>query len=316
MHRRRTVVLTGALGFIGVHAWAHLRERGYNVLAVDHQAAWAHPEQVRRRARALDLDPDEAHLGGVGTWRPPGGDLDAVIHLAGLGGAREGWGADLGPYLDRNVLALSQILAEVLNRTPRVFFASSSSVYGDGPLPSRENQPPDAVHPYACSKLAAEQLASMYARHHSEVEITALRLFTVYGFGQRSDMAFERFLRAGRSGDPIVVYGDGEQSRSFTYVADVTGVLERLVAATPRPGFSSLNVGNPESRTLNEAIAILQGLGATSGETVRRPAAIEPRGTACDVTLLHNRIGPVAWTPLEHGLPLHVERERALATTA
>jgi nucleoside-diphosphate-sugar epimerase len=308
-----SIVLTGALGFIGAHLWSHLLRAGYTVTAVDDMSAWAEPEAVRHRAAMLGLDVDAAFLDGVERWQPEDDRYDAIVHLAGLGGSRGGWGEDLERYLDLNVLALSVMLERTRGLTPRFLFASSSSVYGEGPLPSSERQPPEPLHPYACSKIASELIGQIYSLRDPASQIVGLRFFTVYGPGQREDMAFQRFLNAGRTGTPITLYGDGEQRRSFSYVADVARVLERLLRAEHRPGFTPLNVGNPDSRSLNDAVGILRGLGLLSGGIERAAAQIEPRGTASDTTLLESWIGPVQWTPLEDGLRSHaaaVARDR------
>jgi nucleoside-diphosphate-sugar epimerase len=300
-----SIVLTGALGFIGSHLWAHLLRTGHTVSAVDDLAAWTEPDAVRHRAAMLGLDVDAAFLDGVERWEPDAGHYDAVVHLAGLGGSRAGWGDDLERYLDRNVLALSVMLERTRGLTQRFLFASSSSVYGSGPLPSSERTPPEPLHPYACSKIASELIGQIYSLRDPESQIVGLRFFTVYGPGQREDMAFQRFLSAGRSGASIVMYGDGEQRRSFTYVADVVRVLERLLRAERRPGFSPLNIGNPDSRSLNDAVAIMRGLGLLTGQIEHGEAQIEPRGTASDTTLLEQWVGPVRWIPLEEGLRSH-----------
>jgi UDP-glucuronate 4-epimerase len=275
------------------------------VSAVDDSSAWPDPAAVRHRAAMLGLEIERACLDGVQAWEPEAGGYDAVVHLAGLGGSRGGWGRDLDRYLDLNVLALSIMLERTRGLTQRFLFASSSSVYGSGPLPSSEHQAPEPLHPYACSKIASELIAQIYSLRDPGAQIVGLRFFTVYGPGQREDMAFQRFLTAGKTGAPICMYGDGEQRRSFTYVADVVQVLERLLGAETRPGFTPLNIGNSDSRSLNDAVGILRALGLVSGPVTHGEPQIEPRGTAPDTTLLEGWVGAVDWTPLEVGLRSH-----------
>ena len=149
---------------------------------------------------------------------------------------RASWGRDFDLYTDHNVLATQRLLEAALAAgRPRIVYASSSSVYGDTPaLPLREDSPCHPVSPYGVTKLAAEHLGHLYERNHG-LPVVSLRYFTVYGPRQRPDMAFHRFLKAARDGEPIRVFGDGEQTRDFTFVDDIVAAT-RAAAATGRPG--------------------------------------------------------------------------------
>src|SRR5204862_497329 len=151
-------------------------------------------------------------------------DRTHVFHLAAQAGVRKSWGTDFGIYTTSNVEA-SQVLLEACvpfaGQTLQKFvYASSSSVYGDGvEMPMKEDAMPQPVSPYGVTKLAAEHLCNLYCSNHG-VPAVSLRYFTVYGPRQRPDMGFHRFLRATIRNEPITLYGDGEQTRDFTFVSD------------------------------------------------------------------------------------------------
>src|SRR5262249_28096538 len=145
-------------------------------------------------------------------------DATHVYHLAAQAGVRKSWGRDFSVYTSHNVDATQRLLEACKDRQLLKFvYASSSSVYGDTTdLPMREDSRLQPVSPYGVTKLAAEHLCHLYYVNHG-VPAVSLRYFTVYGPRQRPDMAFHRFLRAAIADEPIVVYGDGEQTRDFTY---------------------------------------------------------------------------------------------------
>src|SRR5262249_21174916 len=153
-------------------------------------------------------------------------------HLAAQAGVRKSWGREFAVYTVNNIEA-TQLLLEALVGLPafeRLVYASSSSVYGDRvAIPMREDALPQPVSPYGVTKLAAEQLCYLYHANH-KVPAVALRYFTVYGPRQRPDMVFHKFLRALIRAEPIRLYGDGEQTRDFTYVHDAVNAT--VAAAT------------------------------------------------------------------------------------
>src|SRR5205085_380749 len=162
---------------------------------------------------------------------------------------RKSWGRDFDVYIRDNVEA-SQRLLEALVGEPleRFVYASSSSVYGDNvPLPLQEEAYLRPVSPYGVTKLAAEHLANLYQANYG-VPAVSLRFFTVYGPRQRPDMSFHRFFTAAAQGKPLVVYGDGEQTRDFTYVGDIVAAL-MSAAGQGRPG-AVYNIGGGSRVTL------------------------------------------------------------------
>jgi len=271
--REPQALVTGAAGFIGSHLVERLLADGVRVTGVDCFTE-TYDEALKRQNleralthpafRLLELDLVRGDLGALP-------EASAVFHLAAQPGVRPSWGADFSTYLERNVLATQRLL-EHCRRTPpgRFVYSSSSSVYGDAErYPTAETALPRPFSPYGMTKLAGEHLALLYGRNFG-VPVVALRYFTVYGPRQRPDMAFHRFCRALLRGEPLTVYGDGSQSRDFTFVSDA---VEANVRAWREPAANGVyNVGGGSQVELRQAIAILgQALG------VRPEIRFEPR---------------------------------------
>jgi UDP-glucose 4-epimerase len=254
------VVVTGAAGFIGSHLVDALLRDGHDVLGIDafipyypRAAKEINLEQARRSERfrllegsLLDLDLAEALDGAA-----------QVYHLAAQAGVRASWGRDFAIYTDNNVLATQRLLEAALAAgTPRLVYASSSSVYGDtAALPLREDGPCRPVSPYGVTKLAAEHLVHLYEVNHG-LPVVSLRYFTVYGPRQRPDMAFHRFLRAAREGTSVPLFGDGRQTRDFTYVDDIVRAT-RAAGDSGHPG-RVYNVGGGERVALRDVLALIE----------------------------------------------------------
>jgi len=179
-----------------------------------------------------------------------------VFHLAAQAGVRQSWGSEFGRYLESNVLATQRIL-EALKERPSVklIHSSSSSVYGETrELPMREDHPLVPVSPYGATKLSAEQLCELY-RINDGVSYVALRYFTVYGPRQRPDMAFSRFIVAALSGHQIEVFGDGAQTRDFTYVSDA---VEANIEALAYDGRDRIfNIGGGSRASILDVLEII-----------------------------------------------------------
>jgi len=261
-------IVTGAAGFIGSHLVESLLADGHEVVGVDCFLDYyprAAKEQNLERARdhaAFRLV--EGRLQELDLARVFEG-AGAIYHLAGQAGVRSSWGRDFALYSDHNVLATQRVLEAAAGAgRPRVVYASSSSVYGDAKaLPLREDTPCQPVSPYGVTKLAGEHLAVLYHRNF-DLPTTSLRFFTVYGPRQRPDMAFHRFLKAARDGAAIQLYGDGTQTRDFTFVADIVAAT-RAAAVSGRPG-SVYNVGGGERVALS---AVLQTIDEITGRALR-----------------------------------------------
>lgn len=221
-----TCVVTGAAGFIASHLCRKLLKKGYKVLGIDSFTDY-YPRWIKEKNldtlkesenfKFIEKDLTEMDLKSVLR------DTDFVFHHAAQAGVRASWGEDFSVYSKNNIEATQKLLeASKDTRLTRFIFASSSSVYGFCPeLPMSETSPLHPFSPYGVTKLAAEHLCLLYHKNHG-VPCVCLRFFTVYGPGQRPDMAFHKFFKAITEDKEIPVYGEGGQTRDFTYVDDVT----------------------------------------------------------------------------------------------
>ena len=253
-------LVTGAAGFIGSTLCERLLADGVHVTGVDCftdyydiglkranvAKALAHPSY-----RLLELDLGAADLAALP-------DVDVVFHQAAQAGVRASWGRDFAAYVHHNVLGTQRVLERYRDaKLERFVYASSSSVYGDAErFPTDETMLPRPFSPYGVSKLAGEHLVLLYGRNFG-LPVAALRYFTVYGPRQRPDMAFHKFCKAMLRGEEIPVYGDGRQSRDFTYIDDA---VEANVRAWQRSSPQGVyNIGGGSQVEVLEAIALLEG---------------------------------------------------------
>lgn len=309
------VLVTGAAGFIGSHVSRRLVERGTEVVGVDCFTDY-YPRELKEAnlaplMNAAGFELVEADLAKADIEELLDG-VASVCHLAAQAGVRASWGESFSIYVDCNVLSTQRLLEAVKERRiDRFVYASSSSVYGDtDDLPMRENGLTRPVSPYGVTKLAAEHLAVLYHRNYG-VPTVSLRYFTVYGPGQRPDMAFHRFIEAGLDGSPISVYGDGEQTRDFTYVADIVEGTVRALDGGPCGEI--LNVGGGSRVTLNEAISVIESeLGTPIERVYERPARGDVRDTLADSSKALEKLGFRPATTLEEGLSRQCEWMRSL----
>jgi len=229
-------IVTGAAGFVGSQVADRLLALGHEVVGVDCFTDYYDrtiKEQnivaARRDAHFRLLDEDLLDLDLVSLLD----GADYVFHLAGQAGVRPSWGAHFAGYLRHNIAATQRLLEAAKDaKLQRFVFASSSSVYGDAKtLPVTEETIPRPVSPYGVTKLAAEHLCSLYGRVYG-LPVVSLRLFTVYGPRQRPEMAIQRFLTAAASGERVSIYGDGAQTRDFTFVDDVVQAHVRAMDAS------------------------------------------------------------------------------------
>ena len=231
-----------------------------------------------------------------------------VFHLAGQPGVRGSWGSSFPVYAENNIVATQRLLEAARGATVKKFvFASSSSVYGEAPaLPTRETTLPQPVSPYGVTKLAAEHLCSLYGRNFG-VPTVSLRYFTVYGPRQRPDMAFYQFIRALLDGGELAVNGDGEQTRDFTYVADI--VAATLAAAEQEEPAADrvYNIGGGARVSVNEVINLLERITKKSARIVRRPAQPgDARDTFADCSLARSGLRFSPAFDLQRGLQAEV----------
>lgn len=299
-----TILVTGCAGFIGSHLTDRLLAEGHSVTGVDCFAdyyprrfkeanlagALAHPAFSFHEADLLELELP-ALLGGT----------SCVYHLAAQAGVRASWGTSFEVYTRNNVLATQRLLEACRDAgVPKVVYASSSSVYGDQEeLPLREDMRPAPRSPYGVTKLAGEHLCLLYAANYG-LDATALRFFTVYGPRQRPDMAFNKFIKAVREGRRIELYGDGSQTRDFTFVGDI---VEGLVRSEAAPPGSVMNLGGGNRVSLAFAIATLaEVMGLEPRLDIHPVEAGDVRDTWADVSRAQEWINYRPTTGLAEGL--------------
>ena len=311
MSDRPTSLVTGAAGFIGSHLCERLLQEGHAVIGLDafsdyyprpQKEANLAPLLGRPGFRFLELDLTRSDLG------PIVAEADHIFHQAGQPGVRPSWGKDFDIYVDCNIRATQRLLEAVKGspRLRRLVFASSSSVYGDASeLPLREASLPRPFSPYGVTKLAAEHLCGLYHANHG-VPAVALRYFTVYGPRQRPDMGFHKFIQAALTDRPIVVYGDGEQTRDFTYVADA--VEANWLALRAEATGQVFNIGGGSRVSVNQVLATLEEILHRSIRRERRPPPPgDVRHTWADTARARDLLGFVPRVSLREGLAGEVE---------
>jgi nucleoside-diphosphate-sugar epimerase len=293
--RRSRALVTGAAGFIGSHLVERLLADGLQVTGVDSfedyyaraakeaniATALADPGYTFLEANVLGLGDDAA--ASAAPLRDALREADYVYHLAAQAGVRASWGQSFAVYTENNVRGTQLLLEACRDGGVRRFvYASSSSVYGDSPvLPLREDGLCLPISPYGVTKLAGEHLASLYWKCRG-VPTVSLRFFTVYGPRQRPDMAFHIFLKDLIEGRPLVVFGEGDQTRDFTFVSDIVSAL--VLAAKAPPG-GVFNVGGGARVSLRHVLGLLE----------------EVTGCAADIRLDDRQAGDVqdTWADLE-----------------
>lgn len=298
-------LVTGVAGFIGSHLAEQLLDRDARVLGIDCftdyyprplKEANLAPLRARPGFRFVEAAVQAADLRGLLR------DVTHVFHMAAQAGVRPSWGRSFQAYTTHNIEATQALLEACIGlRLERFIYASSSSVYGDEvPIPMREDARPQPVSPYGVTKLAAEHLCALYQLNYG-LPAVSLRYFTVYGPRQRPDMAFHRFLRAAAGGAPITVYGDGEQTRDFTFIADAVGAT---LAAAGRglPG-RVYNIAGGTRTSINRVLELIERcVGRPIDRRREPPQKGDMRDTYADTSLARADLGFEPSVPLDEGL--------------
>jgi nucleoside-diphosphate-sugar epimerase len=298
-------LVTGSAGFIGSTLAERLLEHGAHVVGIDCFTDY-YPRAIKERNLAsLTTHPSFRFVES----RIQDADLAAllsdrthVFHLAAQAGVRKSWGLDFSIYTVHNIEATQALLEACVGlKLERLVYASSSSVYGDHvALPMREDALPQPVSPYGVTKLAAEQLCYLYFASYG-VPTVSLRYFTVYGPRQRPDMGFHKFLRATLRGEPFPLYGDGEQTRDFTFVSDA--VSATIAAATRGVPGRVYNVGGGSRVSMNQVIEMIGRVAGRPPLVTSDPAQRgDMRHTYADTSLARNDLGFAPTVSLEEGL--------------
>ena len=288
-------LVTGAAGFIGSQLLRALLEQGHDAAGWDAYTEYYDPALKEENARGLpvsrlDLAADTLELDG----------FDGVFHLAGQPGVAS-FGGVFPVYVRQNVLASQRLFEAAAAAGVRVVFASSSSIYGDAErYPTPEDTIPRPLSPYGITKLACEHLAGAYGSEFG-LDVVTVRYFTIYGPRQRPDMAFTRMVSCLAEGRAFELYGDGSQSRSFTYVDDA--VMATIAAMERASGGSIFNVGGGSEVSMLEAIEMLGRIAGRRLEIVRHARREgDAARTAADTMRIRNELGWQPVTPFYDGL--------------
>ena len=299
-------LVTGCAGFIGSTLADRLLAEGYEVVGIDRFSDY-YPREIKERNLSGAIGHPhftliEEDILQMEAFR----GVDYVFHLAAQAGVRASWGKSFEVYTRDNVQATQHLLECYKNTGIKKFvYSSSSSVYGDVELPMREDRPVQPVSPYGVTKLAAEHLCYLYWKNYG-VPTVSLRYFTVYGPRQRPDMGINKFVRAVLNGDAITVYGDGTQTRDFTYIDDV--VEANVLAATSDVRGEVFNIGG------GNRISVIDLIGAIE-EVTGKSAIVEHAGeqkgdvkdTGADTRKAEELLGWRAGTGIARGLERYVD---------
>ena len=309
-------LVTGAAGFIGSRLAARLLDDGVEVVGIDSLTEYYDPVRKTANLRRLvdhsmftlwKQDLLEVDMNSLLD------DVEVVYHLAGQPGVRDSWDEQFATYVDRNIVVTHRLLDALRHRPSTKFiYSSSSSIYGDALThPTPESATPAPRSPYGVTKLAAEHICSVYANSWG-VQSIALRYFTVFGGGQRPDMAFHRLINCALRGGTFPLFGTGEQRRDFTHVDDV--VRANICAAKNaqvQPG-SCFNIAGGQSASLNETIGLLEDILGKNISIERRPAAEgDVLVTGGDTSAAFHALNWIPTVQLREGLEEQIEWQSA-----
>ncbi len=302
-----THIVTGVAGFIGSHLAEALIKRGDKVIGIDQFNDYYNPKFKRQNISDLQKQPSfallEANIKDL-NWVSLLEGIDVVFHQAAQAGVRASWGEQFNQYTEKNLNATQIILegAKQTNSLKRLVYASSSSIYGDAEtMPTSETVCPQPVSPYGITKLAAEQMCNVYCRNFN-VPVTSLRYFTVYGPRQRPDMAFHKFFKAVIQDEAIPIYGDGQQTRDFTFISDA--VAANLAAAdVPAAIGEVFNIGGGNRVVLANVLETMEKIiGKSIKKNYVEKAKGDARHTSADVSKAKKILNYNPQVSLEQGL--------------
>ncbi len=301
------IIVTGAAGFIGSHLVEALLREGHQVIGIDQFNDYYDPsfkwKNITNFQESANFTLIEGNIQLL-EWQPLLEDVEFIYHQAAQAGVRASWGKNFAAYTERNINS-TQVLLEAVKDAKslkRLVFASTSSIYGDAEsLPTNEEIKPLPVSPYGITKLAAENLCRIYHKNFG-VPYVALRYFTVYGPRQRPDMAFHKFFKAVLNDEAIPVYGDGKQTRDFTFIADI--IAANLAAAiVPEAVGEIFNIGGGSRVVLTEVLDMME---AVVGRPIKRHAMEKMMGdarhTAADISKAQHILGYQPQVSLRSGL--------------
>ena len=302
-------IVTGVAGFIGSSLAQTLLEKGEEVVGIDCFLDY-YPREIKEKNLTSLRDFSaftfiEKNINDLDFIKILPG-VNGIYHQAAQAGVRSSWGNNFEIYTNNNILATQRILEAVKGQSIRVVYASSSSIYGETQkIPMQEEDKPCPVSPYGVSKLAGEYLCYLYYKNFG-VPTISLRYFTVYGPRQRPDMAFHRFIKAICNSGKIELYGDGEQTRDFTFIRDaVEANILAMEKGTPGMVY---NIGGGANVSVNHIITKMEQIldkKAMINRMERQKGDVSH--TYADTTRARKELGFVPKTSLDQGLAQEAE---------
>ena len=309
-NENKICLVTGAAGFVGSHLVRRLLTEGHRVTGIDSFTDYYDPKikwnNIADLLQHPQFDLIEDDLIEALDSLPQ--KVEWVFHQAAQAGVRASWGREFEIYTRQNILATQRLLEWARSSKPERFVnASSSSVYGAAEkLPMQEDDPLKPLSPYGVSKLAAENLSTLYFKNFG-VPTVSLRYFTVYGPGQRPDMAFHRFISAIMTESELVLYGCGEQTRDFTFVDDIVSA-NLAAAAIPQAVGRIYNIGGGSRISVNGVIRLLSEFAGNKVniqyESIQDG---DPPHTSADTGRAQKELGFRPHTGIEEGLKMMFE---------
>ncbi len=309
IRNEKIVLVTGACGFIGSHLCEKLLKKGYTVIGIDSFTDF-YPKTIKEKNIEISLkksnfkfvETDILNLTSIDR------NIEYIFHTAAQAGVRTSWGKNFDTYIKDNIFATQHLLELCKNHKglKKFIYSSSSSIYGDAEaLPTKEDTIPRPVSPYGVTKLAGEHLCQLYYKNYN-VPIICLRYFTVFGPRQRPDMAFHRFVKSILQRKPVNVYGNGEQSRDFTYVLDV--VEANLLAMEKDAKGTIFNIGGGNYATVNQILQMLRELLHLDIKVeYKEKVKGDVRNTKADITRAKRELGFNPKYDLNYGLEREIE---------
>ncbi|WP_243522981.1 NAD-dependent epimerase/dehydratase family protein [Bacillus pseudomycoides] len=283
------ILVTGAAGFIGSHlCQALLKNNSYNVIGIDH---FIGPTPIASKHQNIQQSINNPRFqfiqGDILTTDLSKllQDVNIVYHLAAIPGVRTSWGKDFDPYVTNNILATQRLLEACKHiNLSKFIHISTSSVYGEKTGSVSEDLFPTPLSPYGVTKLSGEHLCHIYQTNF-HIPIVILRYFTVYGPRQRPDMAFHRLIKQMLEDNPLTIFGDGTQTRDFTYIDDcIRGTIAALETKNRIIG-EIINIGGKERASVLDIISLLEKkLGKTAKIHFLKAVPGEPKHTWADIS--------------------------------
>jgi UDP-glucuronate 4-epimerase len=300
------ILVTGAAGFIGSHLCEKLLKDHHNqVIGIDTFIGPTPPQLKQNNVTILTANPrfqliktDLLALNLEMILH----DIDVIYHLAGMPGVRSSWGKEFDPYVMNNIIATQRLLeAAKDNNISKFIYASTSSIYGEKDGKVAEDSVPTPLSPYGITKLSGEHLCHVYQKSY-QLPVIILRFFTVYGPRQRPDMAFHRFIVQMLKDETVTIYGDGLQTRDFTYISDCVDAIANVLHKNELIG-KTLNIGGKERASIKETISILEELlGKQAKLHLSGKISGEPKHTWADISLAEELLDYKPKWALKEGL--------------